>query len=163
MADFVNQYTYDRLNRLTRVTQSGVTGGNAVAEKRVDFSYAADSQTAAITRYQDLAGTKLVAASTFSYDAVGRLQGLTHSQGTTTLAGYSWTYDTANRVTSFTDALHPAESATYTYDLASQLTGADRSGTAGDEATLRPQRQPHPSVRRRLGGNLYHRPRTTAC
>ena len=98
-----------------------------------DFSYAADSQTAAIARYQDLAGTKVVAASTFSYDAAGRLQGLTHRQNTTTLAGYSWTYDTAHRVTTFADALHPAESATYAYDLASQLTAADRSGTTADE------------------------------
>jgi len=32
MADFANQYTYDRLNRLTRVTQAGVSGGNAVAD-----------------------------------------------------------------------------------------------------------------------------------
>jgi hypothetical protein len=102
MADFVNQYTYDRVNRLTRVTQSGASGGNAVADKRVDFSYAADSQpAAAITRYQDLAGTKLVAASTFSYDPVGRLQGLSHRQNTTTLGSYTCSYDTANRVTAF--------------------------------------------------------------
>ena len=38
-ADLVNQYQYDYLSRITRITQSGQTGGNAVAEKRVDFEY----------------------------------------------------------------------------------------------------------------------------
>jgi RHS repeat-associated protein len=132
-ADFVNQYTFDALNRLTRVAQAGQTGGHAVREKRIDFSYAADSQWTGITRYQDLAGTKLVAASAFSYDQAGRLQGLTHTQNATTLAAFTWTYDTLNRVKTFTDTLHPAESATYAYDTASQLTGADRSGTGNDE------------------------------
>ena len=32
-ADFVNNYTYDLLGEMTQVTQSGVTGGNAVAAK----------------------------------------------------------------------------------------------------------------------------------
>jgi len=134
--DFVNQYTYDPLNRLTRVTQTGQTGGHAVAEKRVDLAYAADSQWATITRYQDLAGTRLVATSTFGYDQAGRLQGLIHSQPDLHLARFSWTYDTVNRVASFTNGLYPAESATYAYDAASQLTGADRSGTAGDETYI---------------------------
>jgi RHS repeat-associated protein len=132
-ADFVNQYAFDGLNRLTRVTQAGQTGGHAVREKRVDFSYTADSQWGGITRYQDLAGTKLVAASTFGYDQAGRLQQLTHTQNATTLAGFSWTYDTLNRVKTFTDTLHAAESATYAYDDADQLTGADRTGTSNDE------------------------------
>ncbi len=48
-----------------------------------------------------LAGTKLVAASTFSCDPVGRLQGLSHRQNTTTLGSYTCSYDTANRVTAF--------------------------------------------------------------
>ena len=37
--DYVNTYSYDNLGRITQITQEGVSGGNAVAEKRVDFAY----------------------------------------------------------------------------------------------------------------------------
>ena len=43
-ADFQDNYQYDADNRLTQVTQQGVQGGDAVAEKRVDFAYNALSQ-----------------------------------------------------------------------------------------------------------------------
>ncbi len=36
-------YTYDALHRLTRLDQAGQSGGNVVAEKRVDFAYNATS------------------------------------------------------------------------------------------------------------------------
>jgi YD repeat-containing protein len=104
-ADFVNQYTYDALHRMTRIEQAGVTGGNAVAEKRIDLSYDAASQWQTITRYADLAATKLVATSDYTFDAAGRLTVLSHAQGATPLAGYSWTYDAAHRVTEFTSLL----------------------------------------------------------
>ena len=40
VAEHTNAYTYDHLNQLTRVTQSGGTSGNAgVAAKRVDLEY----------------------------------------------------------------------------------------------------------------------------
>jgi hypothetical protein len=83
-ADFVNQYTYDALHRMTRIEQSGQSGqsgGNAVAEKRIDLSYDAASQWQTITRYADLAATKLVATSDYAFDAAGRLTALTHAQG----------------------------------------------------------------------------------
>jgi YD repeat-containing protein len=94
-ADFVNQYTYDALHRMTRIEQSGQSGGNAVAEKRIDLTYDAASQWQTITRYADLAATKLVATSDYTFDAAGRLTALTHAQGATPLAGYTWTYDAA--------------------------------------------------------------------
>jgi RHS repeat-associated protein len=47
------------------------------------------------------------------------------------LAGFTWSYDTVNRVTSVTSTLYPAESATYAYDDAGQLTGADYGAGAG--------------------------------
>jgi uncharacterized protein RhaS with RHS repeats len=47
-----------------------------------------------IARYADLAGTDLVATSDYTYDDAGRLTDLVHAQGSTTLADYSWTYDT---------------------------------------------------------------------
>ena len=36
--DFVNDYVYDVLSRMTRITQHGVSGGQNVTDKRVDFS-----------------------------------------------------------------------------------------------------------------------------
>ena len=48
-----NAYTYDILNRVTRLTQSG-TG---VTGKRVDLTYNAASQMTGLNRYGDLAGT----------------------------------------------------------------------------------------------------------
>ncbi len=135
-ADYVNQYSYDALSRLTRVTQgeNGEMGPtNAVAAKRVDFTYNKASQLSTITRYAALTATNLVAASTFGYDDRGRLQSLTHTRGGTTLAGYGFGYDEANRLTSFTNSVHTDESATYTYDDRGQLTNVDRTGTAFDE------------------------------
>jgi len=100
-------YAYDSAGRLATVQQSGVTGGNAVAEKRVDFAYDAFGRYSAITRYADLAATQLVAGTTFTYDDAGRLTDLTHAQGETALAGYTWTYDSAGRITQFTSLLPP--------------------------------------------------------
>jgi hypothetical protein len=75
-ADFVTDYTYDALHRMTRIEQHGASGGNAVAEKRIDLAYDAASQS--ITRYADLAATKLVATSTYAFDAAGRSTNLDH-------------------------------------------------------------------------------------
>jgi hypothetical protein len=36
-ADFENDYTFDNLQRLTRIDQVGQTGGNTVADKRLDL------------------------------------------------------------------------------------------------------------------------------
>jgi YD repeat-containing protein len=104
-ADFVNTYTYDALHRMTRIEQAGVTGGNAVAEKRIDLTYDAASQYQTITRYADLAATKLVASSDYTFDAAGRLTALTHAQDAVTLAGYTWSYEPPHGVTEFTSLL----------------------------------------------------------
>ena len=42
--------------RVTSIQQHGVTGGDAVAEKRIDFTYDAAGDYATITRYADLGG-----------------------------------------------------------------------------------------------------------
>ena len=43
-----------------------------MAYKEVDFTYNADGQFDTIDRYNDLAGTELVAGSTYGYDADGQ-------------------------------------------------------------------------------------------
>lgn len=133
--DFVTEYTFDGLNRLTRITQQGIVGPgtNSVAEKRVDLAYNAAEQFSGIDRYADLAGADLVATSAYGYDGTGRLASLSHVQGGTTFAGYGFAYDAANQMTSFTNSEHASEDATFSYDDIGQLTGADRTGTADDE------------------------------
>jgi len=94
--DFINTYTFDGLNRLARVDQTGETGGNTVREKRVDFGYNALGQFTSIARYKDTDGGagNEVATSSFTYDTLSRLTGLAYSKGGNNLfTPYSWTYD----------------------------------------------------------------------
>ncbi|MFW6124556.1 MAG: hypothetical protein ACOC46_00290, partial [Pirellulales bacterium] len=79
--DFVTDYTYDNLHRMTRIQQQGASGGNAVAEERIDLAYDALSRFESISRYADLAATDLVAVSDYVFDAAGRLTDLTHAKG----------------------------------------------------------------------------------
>ena len=54
--DFTNDYTYDALNRLTRITQVDGDGGgpHGVSDKRIDLAYDAAGQYTSIARYEDL-------------------------------------------------------------------------------------------------------------
>jgi RHS repeat-associated protein len=131
-ADYKNEFQYDDLNRLTRITQAGQGGGNAVAEKRVDFAYNAASQFDTITRYADLAGTDLVATTTFGYEAgIGRLESIAHAKGLTTLASYDYSYDLAGRIDAIDSLLDGLT--TYSHDNRGQLTAADHASST-DEA-----------------------------
>ena len=127
--DLKNSYTFDNLNRLTRLDQSGVTGGNAVAEKRVDFAYNSAGQFTSIDRYKDLDGgsSNLVVETDFTYDGIGRLTDLAHTHDTTTIADYGWTYDAFSRVTqlSFSSLVGNDGTSDYAYDNTGQLTDVD--------------------------------------
>ena len=131
--DFVIDYAHDPAGRLVQVQQYGQTGGNAVAEKRVDFTYDAAGRDSTITRYADLAGTELVATTEYAYDPTGRLTELAHRQGATTLAGYTWTYAAAGRIAQFTSVLDGTVD--YTHDDTGQLTGADYDYQADESYT----------------------------
>ncbi len=123
VADFVTDYTYDALNRMQRIEQHDAgPSGSPVADKRIDLTYDAASQPDLITRYADVAGTQLVAQTDYSFDVASRLTALSHTQGSTTLAGYTWAYDDANRLTEFVSTTDGT--ATYTYDNTDQVTGA---------------------------------------
>jgi RHS repeat-associated protein len=127
--DFQNIFYFDNLQRMVQIDQSGVQGGNTVAEKRVNFAYNAAGQFTAINRYKDLDGGSgnLVATTAIDYDDIGRLTDLTHTHDTTTIADYDWTFDAFSRVTSmsFTALVGDDGSSAYTYDDTNQVTGAD--------------------------------------
>ena len=81
---------------MTRIEQTGESGGNSVADKRVDLTYDALGRFATITRYEDLAGTELVATTDYTFDNAGRLTALDHTDGASNnLASYSYSYDSA--------------------------------------------------------------------
>jgi YD repeat-containing protein len=131
-ADFHNTYVYDDLSRLISLAQAGVSGGNAIAEKRVDFAYTAAGQFQAISRYADVGGNELVANSFYGYDRIGRLTSIFHTMdssaptsgwGSGILAGYLYAFNAGSRITALNSYL--GGSTTYSYDVTSQLTGAD--------------------------------------
>ena len=124
-ADFLNSYTYDALQRLTRVDQAGQSGGNTVADKRVDLAYNALGQYTSIARFNDTSGGSgdEVATSSFTYDTLGRLTDLAYKQaGSNLFTPFSWSYDNLSRVTQFVSADGTSD---YSYDKDSQLTAAD--------------------------------------
>jgi RHS repeat-associated protein len=72
----------------------------------------------------------LVATGQYGYDA-GQLTSLGYTQGSTTLDGYTWSYDAAGRVTQMTNAIDGT--ANYLYDPTGQLTGVTYSGPQANE------------------------------
>ena len=132
----VTEYLYDSHQRVAHIMESG-TG---VAEKRVDYAYDDLGRYTSITRYADLAGTQLVAATTYDdpstatqpgYDELGQLRELVHTVGAAALA-YTWTYDNAGRMTAMTS---PGGATDYTLDDTGQLVDADHSaGFQADES-----------------------------
>lgn len=117
----VKQYAHDERDYVVQITQSGGT-----SDKRVDFGYDAARQMTGIERHSDLAGSQLVAQTTYTYDAnvAGRLIGLTHARGPATLAAYTWTFDDAGRIVQMTS---PDGTADFTYDATNQLQAADHT------------------------------------
>jgi RHS repeat-associated protein len=71
-----------------------------------------------------------VATTTYDYDGMGRLTDLTHGQGLTTLASYTYGFDSASRITSVDSLLDGFTS--YSNDATGQLTGADHTGQSDE-------------------------------
>jgi RHS repeat-associated protein len=137
--DFLNSYTYDRLNRQTQIVQQS-NGGYAVAYKKTALGYDAASRLTSLADFKDSA-TQVVSGS-YGYDAVNRLTSLTwfgpggpfnsaggYSGGS--YGGYfesmSWGFDVDNRVASMTNLDYANENLSYTYDHDSQLINAAAS------------------------------------
>lgn len=129
VADFVNEYEYDNLGRVTSLAQSGVTGGSSVSGKLVEFSYNALGQVTTIDRYSDLTETQLVAHTSYGMDDAHRVTSISHINGSTIIAAYGLTYDSNSRITQITS---PDGTVNYSYDNNGQLTSADDAGANPD-------------------------------
>ena len=123
----VNGYQYDGLNRMTRVTQTGMN----VSDKRVDFGYNVLGQFTTIDRFNDLAGTQVAAGSDYAYDSLNRLTNILHTFGVGNSVFFNYTYDSHDRITQIVDI----DGATnYNYNQRDELTAADHtSGQNPDE------------------------------
>lgn len=104
-----------------------------MSDKRVDLTYDDSGRFETITRYEDLTATDEIATTTYAYDTTGRLTSLDHAFGTTSLAGYTWTWDAADRITNYTSVLDG--SVAYGYDNTGQLTSEARTNLAGTTLT----------------------------
>jgi RHS repeat-associated protein len=110
---------------ITQITQQGQTGGNTVAAKVVNFAFDNDGRVTSISRYANLGATQLVDTSTYGVNANSLLTSLSEDKGATNFTSYTWSYDHDGRLTGDTVG---SGSDSYTYDAASQLTGATHSG-----------------------------------
>ncbi|MCA9124295.1 MAG: hypothetical protein KDB11_29165, partial [Planctomycetales bacterium] len=134
VADSINGQTgatntnkFDALNRTTQISQEG-TG---VATKRVDLGYNSLNQLTSLIRASDAAGTSVVAATNFTFDALNRLSVISHRNAAgTVLASFTYQYDSASRITRITDIDGATD---YSYDPRNQLTGANHADAANPD------------------------------
>lgn len=124
-------YLYDPLNRVEQIQQTA-SGSATVADKRVDFTYNAIGQFAAITRFSDLAGSQMVVDTGYTYDDLNRLIRIAHDNTSETVAFYDYAYDTASRISQISDIDGVTD---YSYDDRDQLIGADHSDANNPDET----------------------------
>lgn len=130
--DFTNSYLHDKLGRISRITQTGQAGGNAVANKRADFTFGSLGYNIGISRYENLSTSNLVASTTLNYDPFARLVGQMHVKDATPLGSYSVTYDAKRRIDSMTT---PDGLGEFDYDGSGQLLDADYDYQPDEEFT----------------------------
>ncbi|MFO0868567.1 MAG: RHS repeat-associated core domain-containing protein [Pirellulales bacterium] len=123
----INSYTYDALQRVTRIVQSGP----GITTKRVDLQYNPLDQLTTLSRFLDAAGTTPVATSSYSYDTLNRLSSLTHrNSANSVLDSFAYQYDAASRITRITDSDGVTN---YGYNKRSELTAANHADPANPD------------------------------
>ncbi|HUP80366.1 MAG TPA: RHS repeat-associated core domain-containing protein, partial [Pirellula sp.] len=152
VSDFKNTYGFDGMNRLASLTQTSLSGSNAVAPKLVTQSYNAASELTDLRRYAATAASTstLKVHTRMTYDGAGRNTSITHAKteisagqswnGTSTLptsltppqtlAAYSLTYDSGSRLTDLA-TYKDAFQTTFAYDNRDQLQTAMSTAIAG--------------------------------
>jgi RHS repeat-associated protein len=114
----ITGYTYDELNRVTKLTQAGA----GVQSKRVDMAYNAVNQLTSLSRFS---GVIPVVDTSYVYDNNQRLIQLSHKKGVSTVASYDYSYDAADKLARTVSSVDGTSN--YSYDGTNQLTGASHS------------------------------------
>jgi RHS repeat-associated protein len=130
-ADYANDYDYDYLNRLKTVTQDAQSGGQAVAAKRVDFTYNLASQLTGLNRYANVSTSNPVASTELHYDLAGRpdiVGHVTTATGSDFSETHTYGFDKAGRIVGY-NSFRDEIDINYVYDSNSQLTNAEDSNT----------------------------------
>ncbi|WP_345683373.1 LamG-like jellyroll fold domain-containing protein [Novipirellula caenicola] len=119
-SDVTTNYSYDDAGRIQEIVQSGPS----ITTKRVEYERSQYGQVIGLDRFLGTATAPSVSTDVLR-DAIGRRTAISHRQGNTILADYSYTYDASSRVTavdSLTDGL-----TSLTLDDNGRLTTADHS------------------------------------
>jgi RHS repeat-associated protein len=117
--------TYDGDNRLTFRSYTGQ--GTSLS---YDQQYDAAGNVTKVDRYSNAGGTTKVGESDYTYDSAGRVTSINHKNGSgTSLAQYTYTYDTGSRLTLQT---YNGTNTSYGYDGTSQLTNDGGTGYSYD-------------------------------
>jgi RHS repeat-associated protein len=135
VSDYFHVRAFDALGRVTTAYHGG-SGGHAVSEKRVDFTYNAAGQPTSTMRYASFTTASPVALTQQSYDEHGRLIYIDHlgiAPGSTFGEAHGYDYDDANRLTRYTNLIDGIL-ADYDYDNRGQLTAADHFNDIYDES-----------------------------
>ncbi len=110
-------YSYDNNLRMTMLSLYTMSNHSLVNDASVVFSYNGGSLLTGVTEGQ--------ITSSRSYDKANELTNITDTTGSTTLANYTYGYNSASQMTSYQD--NNSSSLTYGYDANGELTSA--SGT----------------------------------
>ncbi len=116
--------SFDALNRVVRITQSGAH----VSSQRIDLGYDPGDRLSSIRRYTDLAGSQLVATSTSTYDSLDRLTLVRHATSSDiTIDSFASQYDAAGQTTRMTEK---AGTIQFVYNPNGELTSTTSSNPA---------------------------------
>jgi RHS repeat-associated protein len=127
--DFVNNYAFDALNRVTQITQQSQTGGNPVAAKRIDLAYDASDRLSYIWRYSSLDTSEYVGRVKYiAYDKAGRLTDMKYDGGGITTIDYDVRYN-EHLLDYATITTASAVTIDFGYDTVDQVNSVDYTGT----------------------------------
>ena len=126
-ADFVTDYTYDALDRVTYIVQQDQTGGNAVSDKLARFAYNDAGDFTYIWRYAATSTASNYVGRTkyIAYDNAGRVTDFKHDGSGLAAIDFDVRYDD----TLLDYVTYSGTTTDYSYDSVDQLTGIDYTGT----------------------------------
>ena len=135
-SDYLNTYSYDKLDRLTITQQQSQAGGNALTPKRVVNTYNSLGQRVYVNRYEATSNTQLGLRTLYQYDGAARLQRIQHrkvfSGSSALLHRYTYAYDGMDRIKSIHSTI---DSWSYfSHDKLNQLTDANHATARPDES-----------------------------